>query len=388
MEAISKSIAKKDHIPKISGKSIYVADYPMEGVLIGRLLHSTKARARILEVKLPKLPEGYFVVDKNDVPGENIVHIVKDDTPVFAEETVEYVGDPILMVVGPEEKIINDILKKIVVEYEDLVPILDIRAYDTVFFDYSYGKGDVAKAFLDADKIYEEEFETGYQEQAYLEPQGMMAEYHNNKITVHGSLQCPYYVHGAITKALGFEDSRVQVIQDVTGGGFGGKEDYPSILACQVAVAAIKTGKPVRVIFDRREDMEFTSKRHPSLCTYRAAVKDGRVTAMDIDVIFNAGAYTTLSAVVLQRGIICANGIYNVDNLKVRGRAVKTNTVPCGAYRGFGAPQTFFAVEMLMDHIAKDLGIESLILNFLTLLNRGMPPLPEEGITSQFQWLI
>ena len=371
MENISRSVKKKDHEPKVSGRALYVGDYDKGECLIGKLLHSERAHARILNVKLPELPEGCMVVDKSDVTGDNIVNIVKDDTPVFARETVEYIGEPILMVVAPDERTANDILNGIQVEYEDLPPVLDIRDFDTVFFDYEYGKGDVDKAFADADKIYEEEFETGYQEQAYLETQGMIAEPGADKMTVHGSMQCPYYVHGAVMRALGYSASQVQIKQDVTGGGFGGKEAFPSILACQTAVAAKKAGRPVRVIFERREDMEFTSKRHPSLCKYKAAVKDGVVTAMDIDVLFNGGAYTTLSAVVLQRGIICANGVYNIPNLHVRGRAVKTNTSPCGAYRGFGAPQTFFAVEMLMDHIADDLGKEPLVFKERHLVKQG-----------------
>ena len=371
MENISRSVKKKDHEPKVSGRALYVGDYDKGECLIGKLLHSERAHARILNVKLPELPEGCMVVDKSDVTGDNNVNIVKDDTPVFARETVEYIGEPILMVVAPDERTANDILNGIKVEYEDLPPVLDIRDFDTVFFDYEYGKGDVDKAFADADKIYEEEFETGYQEQAYLETQGMIAEPGADKMTVHGSMQCPYYVHGAVMRALGYSASQVQIKQDVTGGGFGGKEAFPSILACQTAVAAKKAGRPVRVIFERREDMEFTSKRHPSLCKYKAAVKDGVVTAMDIDVLFNGGAYTTLSAVVLQRGIICANGVYNIPNLHVRGRAVKTNTSPCGAYRGFGAPQTFFAVEMLMDHIADDLGKEPLVFKERHLVKQG-----------------
>jgi len=295
-----------------------------------------------------------------------------DDTPVYADKTVEYIGDPILMVVGPDETGVNRILSEIRVEYEDLTPVFDIRdPAAEIFFDYHYGKGDVESAFAQADKVYTEQFRTGRQEQAYLEPQGMIAESHDGRITVHGSMQCPYYIFGAVARAMGFEASRVQIRQDATGGGFGGKEAYPSILACQVAVAAYKAGKPVRVIFDRREDMEFTSKRHPSLCTYKVAVKDGRVTAMDIDVTFDGGAYTTLSAVVLQRGIICASGIYKVDNLKVHGRAVKTNTVPSGAFRGFGAPQTFFAVEMMMDHIAKDLKIDALAFKQAHIVRQG-----------------
>lgn len=372
MESISKSVVKKDHEPKITGTSVYVGDYSNDGVLVGKFLRSKVARAKLISVTVPILPEGYFYVDKDDVPGDNNVNIVMDDTPVYARETVEYIGEPIGMVVGADEKLVDDILSRIEVVYEELEPVLDIRKADTVFFDYEFGKGDLDKAFAEADKVYTEEFNTGYQDQTYLEPQGIMAEpEENGGMFVHGSLQCAFYVHGAVIRALGCAPDQVHILQDVTGGGFGGKEAFPSVLGCQVAVAAKKANAPVRCIFDRREDLEFTSKRHPSLCTYKVAVKDGMVTAMDIDVIFNGGAYTTLSAVVLQRGIICANGIYNIENLHVRGRARKTNTTPTGAYRGFGAPQTFFAVEMMMDHIAKDLEQDSLEFKEKHIVKQG-----------------
>ena len=372
MEPISKSVVRKDHEPKMSGRSLYVGDYGNEGVLTGKFLRAKAARARILSVKVPELPPGYFYIDRRDVPGVNKVHIVMDDTPVFAEDITEYIGEPIAMVAGPDPKKVDELLAAIQVDWEELEPVLDIRKSDTVFFDYEYGKGNLEEAFAQADKVYEEEFSTGYQDQTYLETQAMMAEpEENGRVFVHGSLQCAYYVHTALMQALGCGPDEVHVLQDVTGGGFGGKEDFPSILGCQAAVAARKAGAPVRCVFDRREDLEFTPKRHPSLCTYRAAVKDGRVTALDIEVLFNAGAYTTLSAVVLQRGVICASGVYNIPNLHVHGKAMKTNTVPSGAYRGFGAPQTFFAVEMLMDHIAKDLGEDSLDFKERHLVKQG-----------------
>lgn len=371
MEKISKSAKKKDHEAKITGRALYVDDHVIDGMIYGRLLRSAKAKARISAIQLPELPDGYFVVDKNDVTGINQVHIVQDDTPVYAAEMVEYVGDPILMVVGPELKEVERIRDEIVIVYEELPAILDMRKSDTIFFNYHYEKGNIEQALAEADQVFVETFQTGYQEQAYLETQGIIAYPHNGRMTVRGSLQCPYYVHGAVAKALGYAGKDVQIIQDVTGGGFGGKEAFPSILACQVAVAAKKANKPVKVVFDRREDMEFTSKRHPSISTYKVAVKNGEITGMDIDVMFNSGAYTTLSPVVLQRGLICANGVYRVDNLRVSGRAAKTNTVPCGAYRGFGAPQTFFAVEMIMDHIAKALGMESLELKEKYMVKQG-----------------
>jgi len=371
MESISKSVKKKDHEPKISGRALYVDDLVMDDMLYGRLLRSAKAKAYITDIMIPELPEGYYVVDKSDVTGINQVHIVLDDTPVFADNAVEFIGDPILMVVGTDLKEVQRIVSKITIIYDEQVPVLDMQESDTVFFNYIYEKGDIDKVMEEADFILAETFQTGYQEQAYLETQGIIAYPHERRMTIRGSMQCPYYVHGAVAKALGYDAKAVQIIQDVTGGGFGGKEDFPSILACQTAVAAKKANKPVKVIFDRREDMEFTSKRHPSICTYKVAVKDGQITGMDIDVLYNSGAYTTLSAVVLQRGLIAASGVYRVDNLRVRGRAVKTNTVPCGAFRGFGAPQTFFAVEMMMDHIAKKIGVASLELKEKYMVQQG-----------------
>ncbi|MCL2856466.1 MAG: xanthine dehydrogenase family protein molybdopterin-binding subunit [Oscillospiraceae bacterium] len=356
MKTISKSVPKRDHAEKISGSAVYVCDYPTEGMLFGRLLRSSVPKANLLGVKLPALPEGYIYIDKNDVPGTNEVWMILKDTPVFADKTVEHIGDPIGMLVGPDEREVDRLLAKVEVEYEELEPTFDARQSSVVFFDYGYEKGDVDKAFEDADKVYEEDFETGLQEHLYLETNGVIAHSKDGKIHVHGSIQCPYYVHKALVHALGMPREDVSVAQDVMGGGFGGKEDYPSLLACQAAVAAYKTGKSVRVVFGREEDVEATSKRHPSFCNYKVAVKDGHVTGMKIEVLYDAGAYTTMSPVVLQRGIIGAPGIYTIPHLKVHGQSRKTNTVPNGAFRGFGGPQTFFAIEMMMTHIAKDLG--------------------------------
>lgn len=360
-DLIEKDVIKKDHYSKISGESIYVGDYPNDGVLTGRLLRSKYPKAKILGVTLPELPEGYYYVDATDVPGNNYLIFTTEDTPVFCEGTAEYIGDTIGMIVGPNENEVERLIKECCVEYEILDSVTDVRKSTEAFFDYEFGHGDLEKAFKEADFVYEDEFETGHQEQLYIEPQSMMAEPEaDGKMFVHGSLQCAYYVHRSIARTLGCKEEDIHVMQDVTGGAFGGKEAYPSILGSQIAVAAKKANKPVRYIYDRREDLEFTSKRHPSICKYKAAIKDGRVTAMDCDVIFDAGAYTTLTDVVLQRGLFASIGVYNIENIHVRGRALKTNTVPSGAFRGFGGPQTFFAVETFMNHLAKEIGIDEL----------------------------
>ena len=371
MDPISKSIYKIDHYSKTNGSALYVCDYPTDGMLFGRILRSSISKGVVQRVKLPQLPAGYYFVEKNDVPGKNEVHMIQDDTPVFTNR-VEFIGEPIGMLVGTDEHEVGKLLDKIEVEYEELKPVLDARESEEVFFDFNIEKGDADAAFKDADSIFEGTFETGLQEHIYLETNGMIAVYKDGKLDIHGSLQCPYYVQRAVVRAVGFAPEDVIVRQDVTGGGFGGKEDFPSTLACQVAVAALKAnGKPVRVVFEREEDIIATSKRHPSYCTYKVAVKNGRITGMTADVLIDSGAYTTMSMVVLQRATIGACGVYNIPNIKVHGHARKTNTIPNGAFRGFGGPQVFFAVEMMMTHVAKELKVDSVDFKLAHITKQG-----------------
>lgn len=372
MTGIGESVKKIDHDSKISGEAQYIADLREEGILYGKIVRSSYAKARIVQIKLPLLPEGYGYADWQDIQsGKNVVRIIEDDMPVFANGCVEYIGEPILIMVGPLIEQVENLCKQVEITYELDDPIVDMADAQEIFYKDEYCYGDVDTAFSEADFVVEEAFETGYQEHAYLEPQGIVVYPQEKNIIIKGSMQCPYYIQNAVSLVLGMPPENVRVIQSITGGGFGGKEDYPSIVACEAAVAAHKFGKPIRLIYDRREDMEFTSKRHPSRSIYRAAVKNARITAMDIDVTLNAGAYRTLSLVVLQRTMICAGGVYRIDNIRVRGKAVKTNTVPCGAFRGFGDPQVFFSIEMFINHLSLKLGQESWEYKLKHMVKKG-----------------
>ena len=171
-------------------------------------------------------------------------------------------------------------------------------------------------------------------------------------------MQCPYYIHKALMALFDLPADKVRVVQMETGGGFGGKEEYPSIIAGHAALLAWKSGKPVKLVYDRAEDMVATTKRHPSRTRHRTAVtRDGRLVAMDIDFVIDGGAYCTLSPVVLSRGTIHAAGPYLCPNVRLRGRAVATNAPPHGAFRGFGAPQSLFALERHMDRVAAAVGL-------------------------------
>jgi len=361
MKNISESVKKKDHDIKTSGKAKYIADIKFEGMYYGKVVRSTISKGKIKEISLPNIPENYYIVDANDIPGENALKVVNSEQPIFSEGNIKYFGEAIMMVVGPDKRKVEELSEKINITYEEEQPVFTIEDAHKKLADYHYEKGDYKKAFEEADKIIEETFKTGYQEQAYIEPQGVIGIYEHDKAIVYGSMQCPYYVKGAVMLAMGLDDEHVQIIQSTTGGGFGGKEDYPSMIGCQVAIAAKKTNHPVALLFDRNEDMLVTPKRHPALLKYKVALNSkNEITAIEADIKTNAGAYLGLSSVVLQRAIIAAIGVYKIDNLSVTGAAMETNTVPNGAYRGFGAPQTFFAVEMLMGHIGKKLGFTPL----------------------------
>ncbi|MFP4548969.1 MAG: xanthine dehydrogenase family protein molybdopterin-binding subunit [Fidelibacterota bacterium] len=374
-ETISKSIPRVDARAKLRGEAQYIADMPFDNLLYAKTLRSTKAKAKILAVNLPEIPDGYFIIDKNDVPGKNRMRTVVSDHPVFAENDVQYIGQPILLVVGKNREIIYDIISQIQVKYADETPLLSLEEAEeksTVFTDYHYDKGDPKAAFESAQTIIEDEFSTGYQEHVYLEPNGMAAEFNGDTLFVYGSMQCPFYAEGALLETMDLPKDKIRVVQATTGGAFGGKEEFPSLTACQVAVAAKKAQKPVMMIYDRNEDILCSTKRHPSKVRIRAGLdKNDNIIAMKFDVLFNAGAYNGLSPVVLQRGIFSATGVYNIPHLDVRGRNFMTNSVPSGAYRGFGAPQTIFATEMILHNIADKLGLDPLEYKRRHLLKRN-----------------
>ncbi len=231
-----------------------------------------------------------------------------------------------------------------------------------MFAAYELAAGDLDAAFAAADLILEGEYRVGHQEQLYIENNAMIAvPSEDGGVTVHGSLQCPYYVHSALKRGLAMDDVQARVVQAETGGGFGGKEEYPSIIALHAALLAGKAGRPVRMIYDRHEDIAATTKRHPAIVRHRTGVtRDGRLVAQDIEVVMDGGAYCTLTPVVLSRGAIHAGGPYRCPNVRIRARATRTNTPPNGAFRGFGAPQTEFAAETQLNRIAEALGMSPL----------------------------
>lgn len=369
MRNIDKSIPKQDTAEKTSGSAMYISDYKIEGMLHAKTLRSSHTRALIKEIKIPKLPEGFYIVDYKDIPGENYVKIIFEDMPVFAEKTVNYFGEPILLVVGDDKQTILNIIDSIEVKYELLEPHYK---YTKSVLHSEYEKGNPDKAFANAVATINGEYSTGYQEHIYLEPQGVISLYDEGKITIIGSMQCPYYIKNAVMQVLSDDGTGVRIQQAVTGGAFGGKEEFPSLIACQAAVAAKKLKRPISLIYDRTEDIISTTKRHPSTIKLTAAIgPDRKVDAIKAHISLDSGAYIGLSSVVLQRAMIAASGVYTINNLSVSGDIYETNSVPNGAFRGFGAPQMLFAIEMFMEHLAKELKVRPLEFKLNYIAKQG-----------------
>ncbi len=363
---VGRNVPRQEGWDKVRGRAQYVDDLRFPGLLHARTLRSTIACGEIVSVKV-RAP-GCVVVDHRDVPGRNVVAVIQDDQPCLVEREVRHWGEPIVLLAHEDPEAL--LRARVEIEYRERVPLFDPRLSPSVFKDIAITKGDVGRGFARAQAVVEGTYTTGHQEQLYLETNGVVAVPEDGGVTVYGSLQCPFYVRHALQVLLGSE--RVRVVQVETGGGFGGKEEYPSIIAGHAALLALKARRPVKLVYDRVEDMQATTKRHPSIVRHRTGVtRDGRLTAIEVDVLFDAGAYVTLSPVVLSRGTLHATGPYRCDDVSVRGRAVFTNTPPNGAFRGFGAPQTLFAAEVHMDRVAEALGLDPVRVREVNLLRPG-----------------
>ena len=370
MPTVGRSLPRRDGTDKVTGAARYIDDLAFPGMLHGRTIRSTIPCGRIRSINLLSDPAGFTVVDYRSIPGRNVVALIADDQPCLAERVVRHYAEPILLLAHEDRDRL--ITAEVDVQYEPSEPLLDPLRSPKVFKSIAIHKGDLEAGFARADEIVEGEYRVGHQEHVYIETNGVIAVPGDGAVTVYGSLQCPYYVQKALRVLLGLPAERVRVVQAETGGGFGGKEDYPSIVAAHACLLALKSQRPVKLIYDRAEDMVATTKRHPGIIRTRTGVtREGRLTAIDIDVLLDGGAYMTLSPVVLSRGVIHATGPYRCDNVRVNGRVVMTNTPPNGAFRGFGAPQTQFAAEVHMERIAERLGIDPVRLREMNALRAG-----------------
>jgi CO/xanthine dehydrogenase Mo-binding subunit len=351
---------------KLTGAALYADDLVFPGAWYGATIRSTEPHARLLRIDLDPAFDWSRVtlVTAADIPGDNVVSLIHDDQPILVPVggEIRHHAEPVALLAAADRATLREARGRVQLRTEPLPPVFDPLASTVVFAHYDLAKGDVVAGLARADLIVEGTYRVGHQEQLYIENNAMIAvPREDGGVTVHGSLQCPYYVHRALRRGLRLDADQAQVVQAETGGGFGGKEEYPSMVGLHAALLALRTGKPVRMIYDRHEDLVATTKRHPAIVTHRTGVmRDGRIVAQEIDLVMDGGAYTTLTPVVLSRATIHAGGPYDVPNVRIRSRAVATNTPPNGAFRGFGAPQSEFAAETQLNRVAEAIGLSPL----------------------------
>ncbi|MFC6645233.1 xanthine dehydrogenase family protein molybdopterin-binding subunit [Granulicella cerasi] len=406
---IGASPIRKEGRSKVLGEARYIDDLSLPGMWFGATVRSTIARGRIRKITfgIGVNWDEYCIVSARDIPGENtVIHLTKDH-PCLADEYVNHPEEPILLLAHPEKHALLHALKAIQIDYEEFPGVFTIEEseqavadgdVDRIIWDgskwnasancfktYTMYSGEgaeveagLAEAFDNADFIVTGEYHTGAQEQLYIENNGVIAECFRDadgnveSVCVQGSMQCPYYLVHALTEVFHLPEEKCRVIQVETGGAFGGKEDFPSVIGSHAALLAMKSGHPVKITYDRAEDMAATTKRHPSRTRLRVAVtKEGKLLGAEIDVAIDGGAYSTLSPVVLSRATIHAPGPYKWPFIRVKSKAMATNIPPHGAFRGFGAPQSLFGLERHMDKIAKTIGISPEELRRRNFLGTG-----------------
>ncbi|HKC01270.1 MAG TPA: xanthine dehydrogenase family protein molybdopterin-binding subunit, partial [Terriglobales bacterium] len=394
---IGKSVPRKEGRDKVTGAARYIDDMSLPGMLYGATVRSQIPRGVIKKISFGSQFDWseFVIVTANDIPGKNCIALIGDDQPCLAEGKVNHPEEPILLLAHADRHVLRKAIDAVAIEYEPMPAIFTIDesercsqviwGTDNVFKTFLIAKGDVDSVWENASYIVEGEYTTGAQEQLYIENNGVIASFDRELgITVWGSLQCPYYVHKALMALCNLPAEKVRVVQAETGGAFGGKEDYPSMIAGHASLLAMKSGRPVKIVYDRLEDMTATTKRHPSRTHHRTALsKEGEILGGEINFTIDGGAYATLSSVVLSRGIIHAGGPYYWPNVRIRGKAVATNAPPHGAFRGFGAPQSLFAMERHMDRIAQVVGLSPAEIRRRNFLKPGQTTTTEQTIREE-----
>jgi len=364
MNGIGESPPRPDGFAKVSGAARYVDDISLPGMWHGATVRSPHPHARIRSIRFDPAaaPPGTVCVTAADLPGPNGIQLLDDGWPILAEGFALHVAEPVALVAAPTRLEARQALAAVTVEYEPLAPVLTLDEAGALppLYELRLESGDVDAALAGAERVIEATWRTGHQEHIYIECQGMIATFEaDGSLAILGSMQCPYYVHKALVHAFHLAEDQVRVRASVVGGGFGGKEDFPSALAVHAALLARACGRPVKMVYDRHEDIVGTSKRHPAVMRHRTGVSgDGRLLALDAEILMDGGAYKTLSPVVLSRALLHAFGPYRWPSVRLVGKVMRTHTAPNSAFRGFGAPQVEFAIERQMDRIGQALGLD------------------------------
>lgn len=384
---IGKSVQRVDALEKVLGKALYVGDHFIPGMLYAKLVKSPVPHG-ILKAVLPgravELDGFVTLVTAEDVPGINEVGYYIHDQPALAQGKVRFHGEPVALAVAKSPDVAEEAATLAEVMVDELPAVFDpiealegkVLVHDdrerNVAITTKVRKGDVEKGFKESDVIIEDTYRMGYQDHAYLEPEAALAIPSLDGMTVLVGGQYPHLARAKVARVLGINQNRVRIIHPAVGGGFGGKDDMGPIVAAQAAIAAHKTGRPVLLTYSREDSLTSHCKRDPAIIRYKTgATKDGKLKAVEVNIIFDCGAYANRGPFTLWRATVHATGPYEVPNVRVDGKLVYTNKVYQGSFRGFGNPQVQFAAERQMDELAYELGIDPVELRLKNVLREG-----------------
>ena len=384
---IGANVRRVDAPSKVTGALRYAGDMTMAGMLHMQVLRSPVPHARIINIDTSEaeaMPGVEAVVTYRDIPGKDGFGVFVADQPTLAAEKVRYVGEAIAAVAAEDLLTAREALKKIVVTYEELpaafdvdsamaegAPVIHDYAKNNVIYEIPIRKGDADKGFAEADLIFEETFQTQPIEHAYLEPEAGLAYVdHDGVVTIHSPSQNITHHRHMLSRILNLPINKVRMVMSPVGGGFGGKEDmiYQGVLA----LAAMKSGKPVRLVYSREESLCTTAKRHPFNVRYKIGLKkNGRITAVQITSVADGGAYGMSSEGVIRKHAILSGGPYDIPNFRLDVRVIYTNNTPSGAFRSFGALQGEFATESALDMVAEKLNMDPIELRRTNIMRDG-----------------
>lgn len=385
MKQVGVGVPKVDALEKVLGKAKYGADLSAEEPLHLKVVRSSNHHAKILNIETGealKVDGVERIFTARDIPGKNLTGAIVKDQPVLAQDRVRYVGDPVALVAAKTIEAAEEAAGKVFVVYEDLPFVSNpeealqpyaplIHEKGNLLLEFNVIKGDVQTGFKEAEIIIEETYRTTWVEHAYMEPDaGISYLDEEGRVTVICPNQIVHYSQREVASVLSLPLEKVRIIQSATGGGFGGRLDIT--VQCLLAVAAFHLKKPVRIVYSREEVFQATSKRHPLRVRYKSGAKrDGRLTAVEVEIFGDTGAYASYGPAVGTRAAIHATGPYEVPHVKVRSQMVYTNNTWSGAMRGFGVVQMSFAHESQMDLLAEALKMDPFEIRLKNVLRVG-----------------
>ncbi|MBU1218581.1 xanthine dehydrogenase family protein molybdopterin-binding subunit [Myxococcota bacterium] len=388
-KGLDSGLPRPDAVAKACGKSVYLPDLKFPGMLHAVVVSSPVASGVIKKIDISealKVSGVKAILTAENAGINNKIGMIYDDQSLLAEDKVRMVGDRLALIAATSLEAAMEARDRMVIEIDEMPGVYDIRTAlndgspkvhesGNLFKEFFVKRGDFEDAVVKADVVIEDDYTIGGQEHAYLETQGTVAfPVHDGSYRIYSSTQCPFYVRFRVARMLGIPHNMIRVIQTVTGGAFGGKEDYPDEPAMCAAALCKATGKPVRLVLPRVYDMQCSTKRHSMAIKHKLyATKGGKILGVKAEILVDAGAYAGLSTIVAERANTSAVGPYSIGAVDVHTKVIYTNNLFGGPYRGFGAPQVGAVHESQIDRLAMTVGIDPIKIREMNGLSRENP---------------